>query len=278
MLKRLYEKDVKSSLIELAIILPLTCVVFYIFENNMMIFGFVGFAGLIWIIRDVPNYKLAIIMAGVSGLAGYLTEYWGCSSHLWNWVIPCKTIWMIHGSDIGFPVEVILAYAGIGFWISKLSLKMLAKEHDESIIFYRNKNINQNIRMKIGMVLVFCLIGITVVLIEPTYLQSVTVFMLGVSVFIFLVRSAQKMVAGFTIVVGLVGFFFENYATGIIPGFAVWRYNLDLYLNLSIPNPIIGVAPISAFIAYAGIGMLLFSLSFFLNHKLIFNQIDSAGK
>ena len=99
MVERFHDKDVRSSLIELAIILPLTCIVFYFFETNMLVFGLFGYAGLVWIIRDVPNYKLAIIMAGVGGLIGYLSEYWGCSSHLWNWVTPCKTIWMIHGPE-----------------------------------------------------------------------------------------------------------------------------------------------------------------------------------
>ena len=181
---------------------------------------------------------------------------------------------MIHGSEIGFPVEVIIAYAGIGLWISKLSLKMLAKEHNESIIFYQNESIDQNKRMKIGMVLILFFTGIIVILIEPIYLQSVTILVLGFSVFVFLIRPAQKAVAVFTIIIGSIGFFFENYATGIIPGFVVWRYNFDSYSDLSIPNPIIGVAPLSAFIAYAGIGMLLFGLSFYLNPRLIFDQND----
>jgi len=274
MVERFHDIDVRSSLIEVSIILPLTCIVFYIFETNMLVFGLFGYAGLVWIIRDVPNYKLAMIMAGVGGLIGYLSEYWGCSSHLWNWVTPCKTIWMIHGPEIGFPVEVIIAYAGIGFWISKLSLKMLAKEHSESIISYRNKNIDQNKQMKIRMVLILFFTGIIVILIEPIYLQSVTILVLGLSTFLFLIRSAQKAVAVFTIIVGFIGFFFENYATGIIPGFVVWRYNFDSYSGLSIPNPIIGVAPLSAFIAYAGVGMLLFGLSFYLNPMMISDNND----
>lgn len=278
MVERFYDKNVRSSLIELAIILPLTCLVFYIFETNMLVFGLFGYVGLIWIIRDVPNYKLAMIMGGVGGLIGYLSEYWGCTSHLWNWVTPCKTIWMIHGQEIGFPVEVIIAYTGIGFWISKLSLKMLEKEHEESIIYYRNNNSDQNKRIKVGMVISLFFICMIVILIEPIYLQSVTILVLGLSTFLFLIRSAQKAVVVFTMIVGFVGFFFENYATGIIPGFVVWKYNFDSYLSLSIPNPIIGVAPLSAFIAYAGVGMLLFSLSFYLNPRLVSDNNDQKVK
>ena len=103
--------------------------------------------------------------------------------------------------------------------------------------------------MKISAVFILFFIGMIVIIIEPIYLQSVTILFLGLRIFLFLIRPAQKAVAVFTIIVGSIGFFFENYATGIIPGFVVWRYNFDSYSGLSIPNPIIGVAPLSAFIA-----------------------------
>ena len=93
---------------------------------------------------------------------------------------------MIHGPETGFPVEVIIAYAGIGFWISKLSLKMLAKEHNESIVFYRNKSIDQNKRIRIGMVLILLFTGIIVILIEPIYLQSTIYFTEYIILFIIL--------------------------------------------------------------------------------------------
>ena len=43
MVERFHDKDVRSSLIELAIILPLTCIVFYVFETNMLVFGLFGY-------------------------------------------------------------------------------------------------------------------------------------------------------------------------------------------------------------------------------------------
>ena len=49
MVERFHDKDVRSSLIELAIILPLTCIVFFIFETNMLVFGTIW---LCWISLD----------------------------------------------------------------------------------------------------------------------------------------------------------------------------------------------------------------------------------
>ena len=49
-------------------------------------------------------------------------------------------------------------------------------------------------------------------------------------------------------------------ATGIIPGFSVWVYNPALFPGILF----IGVAPISAFFAYTGCGLVLFSMSFIL--------------
>ena len=92
--------------------------------------------------------------------------------------------------------------------------------------------------------------------------------MLGLNVLAFLPRSALVVSGSFALVVGFVGFFFENFATGFFSSFAVWRYNLEGLADLAIPNPIIGVAPLTALIAYLGVGSLLFGLSFLLNHAL----------
>jgi hypothetical protein len=83
----------------------------------MLVFGIFVYVGLIWIARGVPNYKLALITGMMGGTVGFLTEYWGCGHHFWNWQLPCTSLWMINGMQDGFPVEVVAAYAGAGFWI-----------------------------------------------------------------------------------------------------------------------------------------------------------------
>ncbi|MHA1291535.1 MAG: hypothetical protein ACTSQJ_02575 [Promethearchaeota archaeon] len=106
-----------------------------------------------------------------------------------------------------------------------------------------------------------------IVIIEPIYIQSMILLIVGTNVFLTLPKKVMGIVLPFAIFMGAIGFFFENFATGIIPGFSVWEYNVSKYEFLNIPNPIIGVAPISAFIAYTGCGFLLFSLAFALNKK-----------
>lgn len=266
--KRALEAEQRSSLIELIVILSMTSVLFYLLETNMLVFGLFVYAGLIWVVRDAPNYKLGMVTGAVGGIVGFATEYWGCARHYWNWVIPCKSIWMVNGMEDGFPVEVVIAYAGAGFWMTKLSLKMFAKEHAESAEFFRQKRYLTSFSPRFALALITALVGVTVICIEPAFLQSTLIFMFGVSVSAFLPRSALGVVLPFSAVVGVVGFFFENFATGFFSSFAVWRYNLSAYADVRIPNPIIGVAPITAFIAYVGVGLLLFGLSFLLNHAL----------
>jgi hypothetical protein len=267
-LKRLSDEDLRGSFLELFVILSMTCILFYIFETNMLMFGVFVYLGLFWIVRGVPNYKVAVFNGVIGGGAGFLTEYWGCGLHYWNWVTPCQSLWMINGMEDGFPVEVVVAYAGAGFWMGKLSLKMFAKEHDEVMHFYAHKEYLSTFYFRLSVATVINVIGISIICNESAFLQSVTVFLLGVNVLLFLPKTACYIVSSFALVVGLVGFFFENFATGYFSSFAVWKYNLSAYESLNISNPIIGVAPVSAMIAYLGIGSLLFGLSFLLNHAL----------
>ena len=266
--KRVLDQEHRSSLIELVVILSMTSILFYLLETNMMVFGFFVYAGLFWIVRDVSNTKLAIVTGLVGGLVGFLTEYWGCGQHYWSWVVPCQSLWMINGMEDGFPVEVVVAYAGSGFWITKLSLKLFAEEHRDTALFYANRGYLTSFYARLTTLFLIVVTGITVLCIEPVFIQSSLLLTAGLSVFTLLSRSAQKIVGSFAIVVGLVGFFFENFATGFFPAFAVWRYNHAAHTGLAIPDPIIGVAPITAFFAYVGVGLLLFGLSFLLNYAL----------
>ena len=258
----------KGSFLELFVILSMTGVLFYLVETNMLVFGLFVYAGLFWIVRGVPNVKLSLVTGFAGGLAGFLTEYWGCASHFWNWVTPCTSLWMINGMEDGFPVEVVVAYAGAGFWMSKLSLKMFPAQHGEAVSYFAEKKYLEGFYLRFAIAVLIDVVGVTVICVEPMFLQSVTMFMLGLNVLVFLPRGGLMVSSLFALVVGVVGFFFENFATGFFSSFAVWRYDLELHTNTAIPIPIVGVAPITAFIAYLGVGSLLFGLSFLLNYAL----------
>ena len=111
-------------------------------------------------------------------------------------------------------------------------------------------------------------VAITIIIIEPIYIQSMLLISCGVNLFIWLPKQTKELVLPMAIFMGFVGFFFENFATGIIPTFSVWEYNIEAHSNLNIPDPLVGVAPISALIAYTGTGLILFSLTFILNAKI----------
>ena len=74
------------------------------------------------------------------------------------------------------------------------------------------------------------------------------------------------------LIVGCAGFFFEVYATGgVSEDFAVWRYSQNVTAALiasgvhQVPNPFIITAPVSAFPAYVGTGMIVFGTCFLMS-------------
>jgi len=258
-------KEQKLQFIEIVLFLSLTTLLFYILGTNMMLFGVFVYVGLAWLIYKTPNRKLCFITGIMGGMIGFFTEFWGCSNQIWNWTEPCITIWMIFGHKYGFPIEVVIAYFASGFWMSKVTLILFEPQLQETIEFFDNKEYNDTITARVIVALIIDAIGLTILIIEPMYIQSMLLIMVGTNIFLTLPKNAMVIVAPFAVFMGAMGFFFENFATGIIPGFSVWVYDISLYDNLNIPNPVIGVAPISAFFAYMGTGFVLFSSSFVLN-------------
>ncbi len=258
-------KDQKLQLIELVLFLSLASAFFYIFQTNMLMFGVFVYIGLAWLLYRTPNKKLSLITGVVGGFIGFCTEWWGCPNKLWTWTEPQISLYYFFGHPYGFPVEVVIAYFAAGLWIGKITLVLFEPQAKETIQFYENKEYNATKNLRITIALIVFIVSTTVFIIEPMYIQSMLLMAVGTAVFLTLPKRVMGIIGPFAILMGAIGFFFENFATGILPNFSVWEYDLSLYENLRIPNPIIGVAPFSAFIAYAGAGLILFGLSFFLN-------------
>jgi len=267
--KELFEqwkgKEQKLQILELFLYLSLATLFFYIFNTNMLMFGVFVYIGLAWLVYKTPNRKLCLITGIIGGTIGFLTEAWGCPNLIWNWTEPQISLWYVYGKPDGFPIEVVIAYFASGFWIGKVTLILFEPQVEETIQFYEEKGYQDTLKLRILIAIIIDVIGLTILLIEPMYIQSMLLIMVGTNIFLTLPKKIMGVVLPFAIFMGLIGFFFENFATGIIPGFSVWEYDLTLYASLKIPNPIIGVAPISAFFAYTGCGFVLFSLAFALN-------------
>ncbi len=261
-------KEQKMQLLELVLFLSLATLFFYVFNTNMLMFGMSVYIGLGWLIYKTPNRKLSLITGLIGGFIGFCTEWWGCPNLLWNWTEPQISLWYLFGQPYGFPIEVVIAYFASGFWIGKVVLILFEPQVEEIIQFYDNKEYSDTLIPRIVIAIITAVICLTVLFIEIMYIQSMLLLMVGTLIFLTLPKRVMGLVLPFAIVMGGIGFFFENFATGIIPGFSVWEYDLSLYENLNIPIPVVGVAPISAFIAYMGTGFILFGSAFALNKYL----------
>ena len=111
---------------------------------------------------------------------------------------------------------------------------------------------------------------LALIICEPAYLQSATLLCTGITLRLFLPTfNARAATLGWGLLVGFAGFFFEVFATGgVLPDFAVWRYNPEVQHAVvargrwQVPVPYIRTSPVTAFPAYVGTGLIIFSLSF----------------
>jgi len=261
-------KEQRMQWLEIILYLSLATLFFRIFANNMVMFGVFVYIGVAWLIYKTPNRKLCLVTGIIGGTIGFCTEWWGCPNLLWHWTEPCITIWMVFGQPNGFPIEVVIAYFSAGFWIGKVTLILFEPQVDEIVDFYENKGYSDTLKIRLIIAIIIDVVCITVLSIEIMYIQSMLLLAIGSNIFLTLPKKIMGLVLPFALFMGLIGFFFENFATGIIPGFSVWVYDVSLYENLAIPNPVIGVAPISAFFAYTGCGLIIFSSAFALNKFL----------
>lgn len=265
LLEQWNDREQKLQLLEIALFLSLATIFFYVFNTNMLMFGIFVYLGLAWLIYKTPNRKLSLLTGILGGFIGFCTEWWGCPNQLWNWTEPQISLLYLFGKPYGFPVEVVVAYFSAGFWIGKITLILFDPQVRDTIDFYDSQEFNESIKWRVILAMIITAMGITIIILEIMWIQAMLLLSIGCSLFLLLPKRVMGIVAPFAMFMGAVGFFFENFATGIIPGFSVWQYDVSLYDNLVIPDPVIGVAPISAFVAYMGTGLILFSSSFILN-------------
>jgi hypothetical protein len=289
---RILNKSHRIKLIEIYAVLGSTAALFYYLKEDMLMFGIYVYIGLIYVVSSSINFKTSCINGFVSGAIGAATEHWGCSQGLWNWVDPSfnamdrstKSLWMVNGAPHGYPVEVVVAYAGAGFWMTSISLSVLSAEHEEmKNIINRKQSWYQTLYKQLFNFLqqntMFCytfmvlLVALKMlILFEPAYLQSSSLLLIGSLLTVLLPSTNIKIATlGWAIITGIAGLFFEIYATGgFLPESAVWRYNHEIQRNIveqgnfQIRVLFLLTAPLSAFPAYVGTGLIIFSLSFWI--------------
>ncbi len=260
-----FTKAQKRQMLELVIFLSMASLAFYIFRTNMALFGIFVYVGLAWLFVTTPSRKISLITGVVGGAVGFFTEFWGCTQHVWNWKLPITTLWMLFGDANGFPIEVVIAYFAAGFWIAKTAHVLFKPSTDYTVKFYEAEGLQDTLKVRKILAILLPIPEIVILLIEPMWMQSMILTAVGIVIMCFLPAEALKWVLPIGIFMGGVGFFFENFATGGLGlGVEVWKYDVTLYATLRIPDPVVGVAPISAFFAYMGVGLVLFGLSFLL--------------
>jgi hypothetical protein len=259
----------RLKLLEIAAVLGSTAVLFSLLKEDMKTFGFAVYGGLVYVVLSAPDMQASLSTGLMGGILGSATEWWGClHTGFWNWVdpsfrsgdLPTQSLFMIGGAPRGFPVEVVVAYAGAGFWMSSISNVVLAPEHRD----FASGPIPRRTALPTLCLRVFEACLLLLAALEPTLAQPSLLLCAGVHLTHSLPPKAAAAVTAWGIIVGLSGTFFEMFATGgLFEDFAVWRYRRDAILNsCRLPVPFFRTAPSFVLPAYIGTGLILFSLSF----------------
>jgi|EP00945_MAST-04E_sp_MAST-4E-sp1_P001226 hypothetical protein len=263
----------RVKLAEVVSVLAGTAVLFCALEEDMKTFGYFVYVGLLYMIWSCEDMALSLLAGFITGSVGAFTEWWGCSNKLWNWVSAnavypgdrqTASLFMIGGDRYGFPIEVVIAYAGAGFWMASISRVILEKEHAE--LAHGKGNVSSNAlpyRVVSGILLL-------VAYFEPVCLQSCVLLWAGINMTLGLTDQAKIASISWGCLVGVSGFFFEIFATGgIADDFAVWRYDKQRHHEMvqssgtfHLPVYFVSTAPHTAILAYVGTGLIIFSGTF----------------
>ena len=284
----------RVKLLEIVVVLGATAALFWRLREDMQIFGYFVYVGLLYVVRSAPDARTSLLAGALTGAIGAATEYWGCvSTGLWNWVDPSfghagdanptRSLWMAGdgGGPRGFPIEVVVAYAGAGFWMASISMVVLAPEHAEvrreaaargrvpaaaaaAAAASSSSSSSSSALHKLAKAALLWLAAA-----EPAFRQSALLLALGVHATRQLPPRALRAAWAWGAVVGTAGLFFEIFATGgALPSFAVWRYSPARVAAavargvLRVPVPFVRTAPLSALPAYVGTGLVVFGEAF----------------
>jgi hypothetical protein len=263
---------------EILVILGATAALFADLEEDMQTFGYYVYGGMFYVILMCEDLFMSLTTGMLTAVVGAATEHWGCSQQLWNWVNPAfssydkptRSLLMIGGQPYGFPVEVVVAYAGAGFWMSSISKVILRKEH--AAISKVGPAKSFSMLQQAGIFLLNILV-LYLIWCEPVYRQCLILQLVGWNIAFHIQHCPSCLYAtlAWGLVVGCAGFFFEVYATGgVSEDFAVWRYSDAKTASMiaagtwQMPNPFFITAPVTAFPAYVGTGMIVFGTGFIM--------------
>lgn len=280
---------------EVLVIMLGVSMTFYYHQYDMLTFGRWLGLGLLYIFLSCPDSGMCLRAALIAGLIGLLTEEWGCSHCLWNWHAHTTSFHMITimesaPENNGFPIEVIIAYMGAGFWMASISKVVLAPEHlflEKQLKVYRQRlMVNRGLKPRWNFykpesfwkystrravpsalfLIAYC---------EPVYRQSALLLCVGLLIIYRLPQNAKNAILCWGCITGVAGIFFEIYATGgIIEDLIVWKYDHEKHHNMakqgifSLPVFFVRTAPLSAFFAYIGTGLIVFGSTFHMTGSI----------
>jgi hypothetical protein len=212
---------------------------------------------------------MGLLLMGVAGGLGWLTDIWGVSNELWTYHGNENSFLELHAGapSGGVPIEIILAYFFSAMWLMQVLESLFDEEHDWMHAFHdAGKKLGLG-RQEWMMGASITMVSILVVMADPLYLQPLITFNIGTWLTLFVPSSVRHTSLVFGLVMAVSGLFFEMLCTGkLFPDVAIWTYSETGHDPL---RWMLGV-----FLGYAGSGAIVASAQLMLlKHRFLGKQV-----
>jgi len=210
---------------------------------------------------------MGLLLMGVAGGLGWLTDIWGVTNELWTYHGNENSFFEMHAEAAsgGVPIEIVLAYFFSAMWLMQVLESLFDEEHDWMHAFHdAGKKLGLG-RKEWVMGASITAASVLVVLVDPLYLQPLITFNIGTWLTLFVPAAVRHTSVVFGVVMAISGLFFEMLCTGkLFPDVAIWTYS---EMGHDLPLWMLGV-----FLGYAGSGAVVASAQLLLLRNSIFGQ------
>jgi hypothetical protein len=202
---------------------------------------------------------MGLLLMGVAGSLGWLTDIWGVTNELWTYHGNENSFLELHASAAsgGVPIEIVLAYFFSAIWLVQVLESLFDQEHDWMHAFHAaGKKLGLGGRERV-MGAAVTSVSVVIVAIDGLYLQPLITFNIGTWLTLFVPSAVRHTSVVFGLIMAISGLFFEMLCTGkLIPDVAIWTYS---EMGHDLPLWMIGV-----FLGYAGSGAIVASAQLML--------------
>lgn len=215
---------------------------------------------ILWLIRHV---WLGLFMMVFALAIGWGSDYWAVMKGYWTYQGLENSFWVVHADAPagGVPFEIVIAYACAAIWITQVIESLFDREVTQMKAISRGGSKLSGRRWHIVALL---LMG-SVAVIDPRYIQPLTIFLVGGVMTLFLPEGTRHVPAVFGSCFAVAGLFFESLSTGkLVSGAALWIF---LEVGHSGPQWVTGVL-----IGYGGAGVVFASAVLLLSRLPVFSR------